>query len=123
MLMQFYIGNSSQVSDNTGVVLLMKKEVAMQKGLPILGVFRSELWFHFEFLLSLMEWNLFILICTKLIALHWSCHRSFIVVGFDPTIMGVGPTIAIPVAVKETGIEIDHIDLFEINEVKYGVYL
>lgn len=35
-----HIGNSSQVSDGAGAVLLMKRSLAMQKGLPILGVFR-----------------------------------------------------------------------------------
>ncbi|CAH2038915.1 unnamed protein product [Thlaspi arvense] len=34
-------GNSSQVSDGAGAVLLMKRSVAMQKGLAILGVFRT----------------------------------------------------------------------------------
>ncbi|XAR58706.1 Acetyl-CoA C-acyltransferase [Bertholletia excelsa] len=34
-------GNASQVSDGAGAVLLMKRRVAMKKGLPILGVFRS----------------------------------------------------------------------------------
>ncbi|KNA03336.1 hypothetical protein SOVF_210170, partial [Spinacia oleracea] len=34
-------GNSSQVSDGAGAVLLMKRSLAMKKGLPILGVFRS----------------------------------------------------------------------------------
>lgn len=34
-------GNASQVSDGAGAVLLMKRSVASQKGLPILGVFRS----------------------------------------------------------------------------------
>lgn len=34
-------GNASQVSDGAGAVLLMKRSVATQKGLPILGVFRS----------------------------------------------------------------------------------
>ncbi|GAV70670.1 Thiolase_N domain-containing protein/Thiolase_C domain-containing protein [Cephalotus follicularis] len=34
-------GNASQVSDGAGAVLLMKRRLAMQKGLPILGVFRS----------------------------------------------------------------------------------
>ncbi|XAR58707.1 Acetyl-CoA C-acyltransferase [Bertholletia excelsa] len=34
-------GNASQVSDGAGAVLLMKRSVAMKKGLPILGVFRS----------------------------------------------------------------------------------
>lgn len=36
----YIIGNSSQVSDGAGAVLLMKRSVALQKGLPILGVFR-----------------------------------------------------------------------------------
>lgn len=35
-----YIGNSSQVSDGAGAVLLMRRSVAVHKGLPILGVFR-----------------------------------------------------------------------------------
>ncbi|KAL2507302.1 3-ketoacyl-CoA thiolase 2 [Forsythia ovata] len=74
-------GNSSQVSDGAGAVLLMKRSVAMQKGLPILGVF-----------------------------------RSFAAVGVDPAIMGVGPAVAIPAAVKSAGLELDDIDLFEINE-------
>ncbi|KAG5585285.1 hypothetical protein H5410_045719, partial [Solanum commersonii] len=33
--------NSSQVSDGAAAVLLMKRSIAMQKGLPILGVFRE----------------------------------------------------------------------------------
>jgi acetyl-CoA acyltransferase 1 len=33
-------GNASQVSDGAGAVLLMRRDVAMKKGLPILGVFR-----------------------------------------------------------------------------------
>ncbi|OVA01575.1 Thiolase [Macleaya cordata] len=74
-------GNSSQVSDGAGAVLLMKRSLAMQKGLPILGVF-----------------------------------RSFAAVGVDPAVMGVGPAVAIPAAVKAAGLEIDDIDLFEINE-------
>ncbi|XP_010556945.1 PREDICTED: LOW QUALITY PROTEIN: 3-ketoacyl-CoA thiolase 2, peroxisomal-like [Tarenaya hassleriana] len=75
-------GNSSQISDGAGAVLLMKRSVAMQKGLPILGVF-----------------------------------RTFAAVGVDPAIMGVGPAVAIPGAVKQAaGLELDDIDLFEINE-------
>jgi len=35
-----FLGNSSQVSDGAAAVLLMKRSIAMQKGLPILGVFR-----------------------------------------------------------------------------------
>ena len=33
-------GNASQVSDGARAVLLMQRSIAMQKGLPILGVFR-----------------------------------------------------------------------------------
>ncbi|KAJ7004735.1 hypothetical protein D5086_007382 [Populus alba] len=74
-------GNSSQVSDGAGAVLLMKRSVAMRKGLPILGVF-----------------------------------RTFTAVGVDPAIMGVGPAVAIPAAVKAAGLDLEDIDLFEINE-------
>uniref|UniRef100_A0A0C9SAY4 acetyl-CoA C-acyltransferase n=1 Tax=Wollemia nobilis TaxID=56998 RepID=A0A0C9SAY4_9CONI len=74
-------GNSSQVSDGAGAVLLMKRATAIEKGLPILGVF-----------------------------------RSFTAVGVDPAVMGVGPAVAIPAAVKAAGLEISDIDLFEINE-------
>lgn len=74
-------GNASQVSDGAGAVLLMKRSLAMRKGLPILGVF-----------------------------------RSFSAVGVDPAVMGVGPAVAIPAAVKSAGLELDDIDLFEINE-------
>jgi hypothetical protein len=34
------VGNSSQVSEGAGVVVLMKRSMALKKGLPILGVFR-----------------------------------------------------------------------------------
>jgi acetyl-CoA acyltransferase 1 len=74
-------GNSSQLSDGAGAVLLMRRNVAMQKGLPILGVF-----------------------------------RTFSAVGVDPAIMGVGPAVAIPAAVKAAGLELNDVDLFEINE-------
>jgi acetyl-CoA acyltransferase 1 len=74
-------GNSSQVSDGAGAVLLMKRRVALEKGIPVLGVF-----------------------------------RSFVAVGVDPAIMGIGPTVAIPKAVEAAGLELNDIDLFEINE-------
>jgi len=38
-------------------------------------------------------------------------------VGVDPAIMGIGPAVAIPAAVKSAGLEHEDIDLFEINEV------
>ena len=42
--------------------------------------------------------------------------RSFAAVGVDPAIMGVGPAVAIPKAVKMAGLTLDDIDVYEINE-------
>ncbi|XP_022865007.1 3-ketoacyl-CoA thiolase 2, peroxisomal-like [Olea europaea var. sylvestris] len=74
-------GNASQVSDGAAAVLLMKRSLATQKKLPILGVF-----------------------------------RSFAAIGVDPAVMGIGPAVAIPAALKSAGLQLDDIDLFEINE-------
>lgn len=74
-------GNCSQLTDGAAAVLLMNRGLAVQKGLPILGVF-----------------------------------RSFVAVGVDPAVMGIGPAVAIPAAVKKAGLQIGDIDLFEINE-------
>jgi acetyl-CoA acetyltransferase family protein len=41
---------------------------------------------------------------------------SVAAVGVDPTMMGIGPTKAIPAALAKAGLEVDDIDLFEINE-------
>jgi len=42
--------------------------------------------------------------------------RSMGVGGVDPEIMGIGPVVAIPKAVKYAGISLDSVDLFELNE-------
>lgn len=42
--------------------------------------------------------------------------RSFAVTGVDPAIMGIGPAVAIPMALERAGITISDVDLFEINE-------
>ena len=42
--------------------------------------------------------------------------RSFEVVGVPPTIMGIGPAVAIPPACEKAGLRVDDIDVFEINE-------
>eukprot|EP01083_Nonionella_stella_P055510 146407_1 len=42
--------------------------------------------------------------------------KSFAVVGCPPEIMGIGPALAIPEAVKRAGLSIGDVDLFEINE-------
>lgn len=41
---------------------------------------------------------------------------SFAVAGVPPEIMGIGPAVAIPAALKKAGLEVKDIDVFEINE-------
>ncbi|XP_022159108.1 3-ketoacyl-CoA thiolase 2, peroxisomal-like [Momordica charantia] len=81
-------GNASQISDGAAAVLLMRRSTAIQKGLPILGIF-----------------------------------RSFAAVGVDPAVMGIGPAVAIPAAVKSAGLHLQDIDLFEINEAFASQYV
>jgi acetyl-CoA acyltransferase len=42
--------------------------------------------------------------------------RTYAVAGCPPEIMGIGPTVAIPKALKLAGLSHDQIDLFELNE-------
>lgn len=42
--------------------------------------------------------------------------RAFAVAGVEPEIMGVGPVLAIPKALRLAGIDRDDVDLFELNE-------
>lgn len=42
--------------------------------------------------------------------------RGYKVVGVPPEIMGVGPKYAIPAVLEQTGLSLDDIDVFEINE-------
>ena len=44
------------------------------------------------------------------------CMRSYKVVGCDPDVMGIGPAVAIPVALEAAGLGISDVDTFEINE-------
>jgi len=41
---------------------------------------------------------------------------GYAVAGVPPEIMGIGPAVAIPAALKKAGLEIKDIDVFEINE-------
>jgi len=43
-------------------------------------------------------------------------YRGAKVVGCDPDIMGIGPAVAIPPALKECGLAVKDVDIFEINE-------
>jgi len=42
--------------------------------------------------------------------------RSYAVVGVDPELMGIGPVVAVPKALKYAGITLDQVDLIELNE-------
>lgn len=41
---------------------------------------------------------------------------SFVAVGVEPRIMGIGPVAAVPKALKQAGLDLKDIDLFELNE-------
>ena len=41
---------------------------------------------------------------------------SFATAGVPPEVMGIGPAVAIPAALKKAGLEIKDVDIFEINE-------
>ena len=45
---------------------------------------------------------------------------SYVSVGVPPEIMGIGPSVAIPLLLKKNNLTIDDIDLFEINEAFAG---
>ena len=45
---------------------------------------------------------------------------GYVSVGVPPEIMGIGPSVAIPLLLKKTGLSINDIDLFEINEAFAG---
>jgi acetyl-CoA acyltransferase 1 len=74
-------GNSSQVTDGAAGVLLMRRSVAKELKMPILGRI-----------------------------------LGYAVAGVPPEIMGIGPAYAIPKVLKNVGLEIKDIDIFEINE-------
>jgi acetyl-CoA acyltransferase len=42
--------------------------------------------------------------------------RSFAVGGVDPDVMGIGPVVAIPKALRLAGLTVDDVDLIELNE-------
>jgi len=43
-------------------------------------------------------------------------YRGYSVAGCPPEIMGIGPAVAIPKLMEQTGIKIEDVDLFELNE-------
>ncbi|WP_449240877.1 thiolase family protein [Desulfoscipio gibsoniae] len=41
---------------------------------------------------------------------------AYAVIGVDPAVMGIGPALAIPKVLKQAGMTVDQIDLWEVNE-------
>ncbi|KIJ68205.1 hypothetical protein HYDPIDRAFT_106356 [Hydnomerulius pinastri MD-312] len=50
-------------------------------------------------------------------------HVSTAVAGAPPRVMGIGPVYAIPMVLKNTGLSISDVDLFEINEAFASQYV
>jgi acetyl-CoA acetyltransferase len=88
-------GNASQITDGAAAVLLMTRNEAKRRGLPILGKF-----------------------ITTAVAGETSCSAfqpySDLALGVPPRIMGIGPVYAIPLALKNAGLELKDVDLFEV---------
>ncbi|MAZ88079.1 MAG: acetyl-CoA C-acyltransferase [Cellvibrionaceae bacterium] len=74
-------GNASQLSDGAAAVVLMDGQLAEQRGLAPLGV-----------------------------------YRGMAVAGCEPDEMGIGPVFAIPKLLQRTGLKMDDIGLWELNE-------
>jgi acetyl-CoA acetyltransferase len=87
-------GNASQITDGASAVLVMTRREAERRCLPILGKHVRTAVTGMSFLLA-----------------HRRCNNAL---GVPPRIMGVGPVYAIPLALKDTGLELHDIDLFEV---------
>ena len=74
-------GNSSQMSDGAGAVILVSEKVLKQFNLTPLGR-----------------------------------YVSFAVKGVPPSIMGIGPKVAIPAALENAGLKQDDLKWIELNE-------
>lgn len=74
-------GNASQLSDGASACVLMDRQLAEQRGIQPLGI-----------------------------------YRGMAVAGNEPEEMGIGPVYAVPKLLKQHGLKIDDIGLWELNE-------
>ncbi|MEH6822628.1 MAG: acetyl-CoA C-acyltransferase [Motiliproteus sp.] len=74
-------GNASQLSDGASACVLMDRQLAEQRGIQPLGI-----------------------------------YRGMAVAGNEPEEMGIGPIYAIPKLLKQHGLSINDVDLWELNE-------
>ena len=88
-------GNASQITDGASAVLVMTRREAERRCLPILGkhIRTAVTGVSLSTCISQMNSN---------------------ALGVPPRIMGIGPVYAIPLALKDSGLELRDIDLFEV---------
>lgn len=96
-------GNASQITDGAAAVLLMTRRKAEELGVPIVAKY-----------------------CTTAVAGNWASFAvylsrcipdvsGFSLLGLAPRIMGIGPSVAIPMVLENAGITKDDVDLFEVS--------
>lgn len=90
-------GNASQITDGAAAVLLMSRRKAQELGLPILAKYIS----------TALSGQLFVFLCCSL---PLTCIQ-----GVAPRVMGIGPLLAIPMVLKNTGLAQDDVDLYEVR--------
>lgn len=88
-------GNASQITDGAAAVLLMTRRKAQELGLTILA----------KHVTTVVAGNHFPLVQCSILS------HSF--TGVAPRVMGIGPLLAIPMALTNTGLTQEDVDLFE----------
>ena len=98
-------GNASQITDGAASVLLMTRAKAEELGLPILAkhVTTSVAGKRYP---AMQRW--------------WPLTGY---TGLAPRIMGIGPSIAIPMVLEAAGITKEDVDLFEVCPSAFPAYL
>lgn len=87
-------GNASGVSDGAAAVVVAGEEAVANHGLkPLVRV-----------------------VAYASVGLFYFLHFHICLSGVDPSIMGIGPAPAIRKVLSQTGLKMEDIDLFEVNE-------
>ena len=97
-------GNASQITDGAAAILLMSRREAEKRGLRILAkhITTAVVGNIIPFLFSLKV-------------------NDVLILGVPPRIMGVGPVYAIPMALKNAGLQLGDVGLFEVSTFIYCV--
>lgn len=91
-------GNASQITDGAAAILLMSRREAEKRGLRILAK------------------HVTTAVVGNILSFQFKSQRcSYFFLGVPPRIMGVGPVYAIPMALKNAGLQLGDVDLFEVR--------